>query len=425
MKEHIPPTVIKLPLDVTESSTPSRRIRLRNNIRLNLPPDQFSLLHSRRIYLLLVLYLAYTMYLHYLLYSHIATQDATNRQCSEEIARLQRHSSSDLAHNTNINDLKQSLRSFIHTLKSLKSSEDENSSDYNEDYSSLELRLSQDSFDTRLNEGFPEVPLLQDSFEVPPKALSKIPLSQEDQFENRSEVIFKWLDLPDVREQAGEVTPMSEMTSNGMDKMLSQDMTDADVANGTRTNEITLVLPHFEVEESKPRRARDVMSASPPSQVQVSILLKGATPTAAIRDGGVIRPWYLDARASGNLGNWDMSRHFVLQEQNGKVQIRRSGLYLVYAQIYYTTSEHITNSSDAINSYSVIVSSSPMSERPIAVCSVHASVNFSSEVSCHLSIVYHLSARERVYLVQREPNRNILLKEGYSYFGLSTLRIDD
>lgn len=132
----------------------------------------------------------------------------------------------------------------------------------------MESRLSQDSYDTRLNKGFPEVPLLQDSFEVPPKALSKIPLSQEGLFENRSEVIFKWLDLPDVREQAGEVTPMSEMTFNEMDKMLSQDMTDADVANGTRTNEITLVLPHFEVEESKPRRARDVMSASPPSQVQ-------------------------------------------------------------------------------------------------------------------------------------------------------------
>ncbi|XP_017300593.2 putative uncharacterized protein DDB_G0286333 isoform X2 [Diaphorina citri] len=221
-----------------------------------------------------------------------------------------------------------------------------------------------------------------------------------------------------------------------------QSTEDNDLSNHAMLSEeeVLLVLPH----DRKLRRARDVQS--PPAHGQakgkrrkhrkavrgnkgrrgckrfVSILLKGAAPTASIRDGGVIKPWYPDVRATGNS---NVSSHFILQELNGKIQIMKSGLYMVYAQIYYTSSDHQdhTNYSDTINSYSMNVASAG-NERAIAVCSVHSSLNHSSEVSCHLSIVYHLGAGDRVYLVQREPNRQILLKDGYSYFGLTTLTVD-
>ncbi|KAI5755855.1 hypothetical protein M8J77_020142 [Diaphorina citri] len=611
MKGHVPPTVIKLPIGV-----PDNKIRLKNNIRLHLPPDQLSLLQNKSACVLCVLYLSYTMYLHYVIYTHVLSQTATNRVFSVEIGKLHEaltneRAASDVVNSHYVHDLKQSLQRFIAMFNmEAEPSEDydETNRDIDSSYEELDsldetniatVRLKLDSLEdivpvkmnrvkdddeatvrlkldkhvikdtddvlpvklirvkdgndvatVNLNNGDvstvelngdiaivnlkPESEVTEDnnnkvSVQLNNKVnnrdvstikvngdvstvelnrnVSTVKLKSDtqtveddrNQLENHvknaqpmlhlntenSHVITLTLSNVDskptndntrktivqltnkirgsnmrstneirgssvqstneirennvqstneIRENNVQLTNQKRENnvqfSNEMRERIVkstnksntiQSTEDNDLANRTMLSEeeVLLVLPH----DRKLRRARDVQSPPAHGQAKVSILLKGAAPTASIRDGGsVIKPWYPDVRATGNS---NVSSHFILQELNGKIQIMKSGLYMVYAQIYYTSSDHQdhTNYSDTINSYSMNVASAG-NERAIAVCSVHSSLNHSSEVSCHLSIVYHLGAGDRVYLVQREPNRQILLKDGYSYFGLTTLTVD-
>ncbi|KAI5750574.1 hypothetical protein M8J76_016815 [Diaphorina citri] len=569
MKGHVPPTVIKLPIGV-----PDNKIRLKNNIRLHLPPDQLSLLQNKSACVLCVLYLSYTMYLHYVIYTHVLSQTATNRVFSVEIGKLHEaltneRAANDVVNSHYVHDLKQSLQRFIAMFNmEAEPSEDydETNRDIDSSYEELDsldetniatVRLKLDSLEdivpvkmnrvkdddeatvrlkldkrvikdtddvlpvklirvkdgndvatVNLNNGDVSTVELKNDFVSTIKVngdvstvelnrnVSTVKLKSDtrtveddrNQLENHvknaqpmphlntenSHVITLTLSNVDskptndntretivqltnemrgsnmrstneirgssvqstneIRENNVQLTNQKRENNvqfgNQMRERIVKSTNKSNTIQSTEDNdlsnhamlseeEVLLVLPH----DRKLRRARDVQSPPAHGQAKVSILLKGAAPTASIRDGGsVIKPWYPDVRATGNS---NVSSHFILQELNGKIQIMKSGLYMVYAQIYYTSSDHQdhTNYSDTINSYSMNVASAG-TERTIAVCSVHSSLNHSSEVSCHLSIVYHLGAGDRVYLVQREPNRQILLKDGYSYFGLTTLTVD-
>ncbi|KAL1464682.1 hypothetical protein WDU94_004306 [Cyamophila willieti] len=525
LKDTIPSTVIKLPLDST--SNVGKKIRLRNNIRLTLPPDRFSLLQNGSLCFLCILYLTYTLYLHYLISCHVTQQIETNRFFSEEIEKLSQaivrldqrqlqqavaESNNALAGSKYVDDLKLSLRAFVDSLQTLKSNE-EAVANSSEEYEDDTTENDDSSYDERLIE---DTQLVNDvGLRLRSQNLLndvKLVLKPQRESEGGQEQISN-AEKKDLENTArrflqsyGNVIPINaidqvdRLPSNSKDMsknctkcskgylfaeenvaLKSIQSSNRAILPNLPSEEVMLVLPlglpdgrsnelpdlrrSKELPNELPRKSRRVRSVPSPTVIEqrkgkkkrkhknsasastrenfprknegalekqtraggrkfVSVLLKGATPTASIRDGGsVIRPWYMDTRANGN-SNVDVNGHFILQELNGKIQVMKTGLYMVYAQIYYTSPDHFSNISDSVNSYSITISSPTASDRAIAVCSVHSGVNYTSEVSCHLSIVYHLSVGDKLFLVQREPNRKILLKDGYSYFGISTLRVE-
>uniref|UniRef100_A0A8D9E3D4 THD domain-containing protein n=1 Tax=Cacopsylla melanoneura TaxID=428564 RepID=A0A8D9E3D4_9HEMI len=467
MKDTDQSTVIKLPIGVTDTSTHvGKKIRLRNNIRLTLPPDRFHLLQNRSLCFLCILYITYTLYLHYLISCHVIQQDDTNRFFSEEINKLSRAivlldqrrpqqevaESNALVRAKYVDDLKLSLRTFVESLQSFKSDEesvvDNSSNEYEDDDSSYDEDTLVKHVGQNLMKDVNLILKPQDVKFDPESKGGQERISRADK-KDLDHLLKSYKDMIPIT--SGDQVDMLRSNQKDMSKnctkcskgyLPSKESIAIKSANRAivPSEEVIIVLPRELPDErnndlsdrqllnelpGQSRRVRAVPStiASEHGQGKVSILLKGATPTASIRDGGVIRPWYMDTRANGN-SNMDVSAHFVLQELSGKIQIMKAGLYMVYAQVYYTSPDQTNNKTDSINSYSITVSSPASSERAIAVCSVHSGLNYTSEVSCHLSIVYHLSIGDKLFLVQREPNRKILLKDGYSYFGISTLRVD-
>uniref|UniRef100_A0A8D8VN56 THD domain-containing protein n=1 Tax=Cacopsylla melanoneura TaxID=428564 RepID=A0A8D8VN56_9HEMI len=467
MKDTDQSTVIKLPIGVTDTSTHvGKKIRLRNNIRLTLPPDRFHLLQNRSLCFLCILYITYTLYLHYLISCHVIQQDDTNRFFSEEINKLSRAivlldqrrpqqevaESNALVRAKYVDDLKLSLRTFVESLQSFKSDEesvvDNSSNEYEDDDSSYDEDTLVKHVGQNLMKDVNLILKPQDVKFDPESKGGQERISRADK-KDLDHLLKSYKDMIPIT--SGDQVDMLRSNQKDMSKnctkcskgyLPSKESIAIKSANRAivPSEEVIIVLPRELPDErnndlsdrqllnelpGQSRRVRAVPStiASEHGQGKVSILLKGATPTASIRDGGsVIRPWYMDTRANGN-SNMDVSAHFVLQELSGKIQIMKAGLYMVYAQVYYTSPDQTNNKTDSINSYSITVSSPASSERAIAVCSVHSGLNYTSEVSCHLSIVYHLSIGDKLFLVQREPNRKILLKDGYSYFGISTLRV--
>uniref|UniRef100_A0A8D9E3C2 THD domain-containing protein n=2 Tax=Cacopsylla melanoneura TaxID=428564 RepID=A0A8D9E3C2_9HEMI len=500
MKDTDQSTVIKLPIGVTDTSTHvGKKIRLRNNIRLTLPPDRFHLLQNRSLCFLCILYITYTLYLHYLISCHVIQQDDTNRFFSEEINKLSRAivlldqrrpqqevaESNALVRAKYVDDLKLSLRTFVESLQSFKSDEesvvDNSSNEYEDDDSSYDedtlvkhvgqnlmkdvnliLKPQDVKFDPESKGGQERISradkkdldhLLKSYKDMIPitsgDQVDMLRSNQKDMSKNCTKCSKGYLPSKEsiaIKSANRAIVPSEEVIivlPRELPDERNNDLSDRQLLNElpgqsrrVRAVPSTIASEHGQGKGKKKRKHRNAVRQNSSTKTNgaekqsrsggrkfVSILLKGATPTASIRDGGVIRPWYMDTRANGN-SNMDVSAHFVLQELSGKIQIMKAGLYMVYAQVYYTSPDQTNNKTDSINSYSITVSSPASSERAIAVCSVHSGLNYTSEVSCHLSIVYHLSIGDKLFLVQREPNRKILLKDGYSYFGISTLRVD-
>jgi hypothetical protein len=80
--------------------------------------------------------------------------------------------------------------------------------------------------------------------------------------------------------------------------------------------------------------------------------------------------------------------------------------------VYYTTTE-------SSNSFSIkLHEQGKSSPEELAICSVNTAVKqYMSEVSCFTSIVRFLNATDRVFLWQRERNRRMVLRNGFSFFG--------
>jgi len=84
--------------------------------------------------------------------------------------------------------------------------------------------------------------------------------------------------------------------------------------------------------------------------------------------------------------------------------------------VYYTTTE-------SSNSFSIkLREKGKSSHEELAVCSVNIAVKqYMSEVSCFTSVVRFLNATDRVFLWQRERNRRMVLRNGFSFFGFVQL----
>jgi hypothetical protein len=81
--------------------------------------------------------------------------------------------------------------------------------------------------------------------------------------------------------------------------------------------------------------------------------------------------------------------------------------------VYYLTTE-------SSNSFSISLrEEGKSSPEELALCSANAAGSGkSSEVSCFTSVVRFLNATDRVFVYQRERNRRMILRDGFSFFGL-------
>jgi hypothetical protein len=84
--------------------------------------------------------------------------------------------------------------------------------------------------------------------------------------------------------------------------------------------------------------------------------------------------------------------------------------------MYYITAE-------PRNSFSIrLYAPGKTSPEDLAHCSVStANTKNMSEVSCFTSVVRFLNATDRLFIWQRERNRKMILRDGYSFFGLVLL----
>jgi hypothetical protein len=81
--------------------------------------------------------------------------------------------------------------------------------------------------------------------------------------------------------------------------------------------------------------------------------------------------------------------------------------------VYYLTAE-------SPNSFSIrLREEGKSSSEELAVCSVNTTGNGeTSEVSCFTSVVRFLNATDRVFVWQRERNRKVILRDGYTFLGV-------
>jgi hypothetical protein len=81
--------------------------------------------------------------------------------------------------------------------------------------------------------------------------------------------------------------------------------------------------------------------------------------------------------------------------------------------MYYVTAE-------SRNSFSIrLHKAGKTSPEDLALCSANtADREDMSEVSCFTSVVRFLNATDRLFVWQRERNRKMILRDGYSFFGL-------
>ncbi|XP_059051101.1 uncharacterized protein LOC131845949 [Achroia grisella] len=125
----------------------------------------------------------------------------------------------------------------------------------------------------------------------------------------------------------------------------------------------------------------------------------------------IIGPWTRDLKVSS------AKSHNKIRLDNNYVTIKEGGLYLIYAQIVYLTHEPSCffiwgrrGSEDPRLLTTCATSGS--SERPLA----------QSQISCSVQIVTRLYDNDIVNIAQREKNRTVWLRPGYSYFGFVKLR---
>ncbi|XP_075229575.1 uncharacterized protein LOC142329094 isoform X2 [Lycorma delicatula] len=138
---------------------------------------------------------------------------------------------------------------------------------------------------------------------------------------------------------------------------------------------------------------------------------RGAQPEALIQDGGIIAPWFGDLDISGDY----LNRNILLKEGKAKLEVSEKGLYLIYAQVYYLTS-------NPLNSFSInIQGEKEETGKVVALCSTEAALKGMSEVSCYTSIVRQLQPGDKVFLMQRERYRRVLFREGHTFLGVVAL----
>ncbi|XP_026277127.1 uncharacterized protein LOC113205640 isoform X2 [Frankliniella occidentalis] len=145
-----------------------------------------------------------------------------------------------------------------------------------------------------------------------------------------------------------------------------------------------------------------------------AIHLKGAHPETVVESGHV-GPWFVDSKA---VADSKLSSSFQLREDGQSIEIKSSGLYFIYAQVYYLTSH-------ALNSFTIkLLPKDSDSPTTLAFCSSTTVADKStSEISCYTATVHTLQAGDRIHVQQREKHRRLIMRPGHSFLGLVKLGV--
>ncbi|XP_053616618.1 uncharacterized protein LOC128678808 isoform X2 [Plodia interpunctella] len=121
----------------------------------------------------------------------------------------------------------------------------------------------------------------------------------------------------------------------------------------------------------------------------------------------IIGPWVRDVKVSSPKS------HEKIELDNNKVIIKESGLYMIYAQIVYLSQDPCC--------YLMFARQPDAAPRQLASCSTandsSARPLARSQISCSTQTVARLYQGDIVNLSQREHDRTVWLRPGYSYFG--------
>ncbi|KAK3907908.1 Protein eiger, partial [Frankliniella fusca] len=143
-----------------------------------------------------------------------------------------------------------------------------------------------------------------------------------------------------------------------------------------------------------------------------AIHLRGAHPENVIESGHV-GPWFVDSKA---VVDSKLTSSFQLREDGQSIEIKSSGLYFIYAQVYYLTSH-------AMNSFNIkLVPKDSDSPINLAFCSSATVADKStSEISCYTAAMHTFQAGDRLHVQQREKHRRLIMRPGHSFLGLIKL----
>ncbi|XP_072939980.1 uncharacterized protein [Epargyreus clarus] len=126
---------------------------------------------------------------------------------------------------------------------------------------------------------------------------------------------------------------------------------------------------------------------------------------------GLISPWALDTEVSSkNSANY-------IELHTDHVIVKESGIYLVYAQVVYLTY--------APNCYFIWARQPGQGPRLLSTCATGDDSSSrplrEAQMSCSVQTISRLYKGDTVNLAQREHNRTVWLRPGYTYFGFVRL----
>lgn len=126
----------------------------------------------------------------------------------------------------------------------------------------------------------------------------------------------------------------------------------------------------------------------------------------------IMGPWTRDEEVSSK----NSADKFELTNGN-YVTIKEGGLYLIYAQVVYLT--------QSPNCYYIWARQTGKDPRLLSTCATGDDSSnrplSKSQMSCSVQTVARLYKGDTVNIAQREPNRTVWLRPGYSYFGFVKL----
>ncbi|XP_052757778.1 uncharacterized protein LOC113510228 [Galleria mellonella] len=140
------------------------------------------------------------------------------------------------------------------------------------------------------------------------------------------------------------------------------------------------------------------------------VQFNGAQHEVNLGSDPIIGPWVRDLKVSSP------ESHTKIELNEKYVIIKEGGLYLIYAQVVYLTNEP--------SCFLIWTRHSAQNPKMLATCATSGSNDrplAQSQISCSVQIMARLYEDDVVNIAQRERNKTVWLRPGYSYFGFIKL----
>ncbi|CAG9796364.1 unnamed protein product [Diatraea saccharalis] len=168
------------------------------------------------------------------------------------------------------------------------------------------------------------------------------------------------------------------------------------------------------VDSSKKNPSREMTSLKQLTQTKKELLVvhfNGAVQETNLGLQSIVGPWVRDKEISSE------NSEDKIELNTNYVTIQESGIYLVYAQVVYLT--------QAPNCYYIWARQPGQQPRMLTTCATGDDSSRrpldKSQISCSVQTVSRLLKGDTVNIAQREHNRTLWLRPGYSYFGFVKL----